>query len=633
VRGFLDGLRYPSLEIAVTVRARPTDNVWLRRVDAHLRDALPGAEAIIARDSPTAKGGPAVAALLFWVREIQQAAKLPVLDLGKITGIGPTRTDMRIPTFVHAFAPTYAVVEWLLDLFALAEARKDLQAHMGHLPGRIEELNRRLIASANIPRLLRTAHGLGMPFVELPGGVFQIGHGSRSRWLESTFTDETPQIGARFARNKAFGASVLRQAGLPTPDHFVVRNLETAVKAAESIGYPVVVKPADTDGGTAVATGLSTPEEVCAAFERATRHSADILVEKHFEGRDYRMTVVGSELIWAAERIPGGITGDGRSTVAELVEEQAADRARRDSVLGRKHALVIDDEARELLGRAGLDTGSIPLPGHFVRLRRAANIGLGGRAVGVFDRVHPDNRALAVRAARALRLDVAGIDLLIPDISRSWLEVGAAICEVNAQPDLGVFFPHIYGEVLSRLVFGNGRIPIVVVVGAPGDGVLVTDIARHLAAAGWVVGQAGPAGVLIGAEALGGVSGWRDGARAFMSNQAVDAAVIAVDADVLQSGLPFDSFDVLVMAGTHIAPKRAPTTRLDPAEQMLRSLLPMCSGAVVTLAGAAMPAAFPLADSPAHVIAEPMPGNELARRVAEFVGERHKAFPPIFAAV
>ena len=42
---------------------------------------------------------------------------------------------------------------------------------------------------------------------------------------------------------------MLRQASLPTPDHWAAPDEDSAVSAAESLGYPVVVKAADLDGG------------------------------------------------------------------------------------------------------------------------------------------------------------------------------------------------------------------------------------------------------------------------------------------------------------------------------------------------------------------------------------------------
>jgi len=79
--------------------------------------------------------------------------------------------------------------------------------------------------------------------------------------------------------------------------------------------------------------------------------------------------------------------------------------------------------------------------------------------------VHPDNLSLVIRAAQAANLDLAGVDLLIPDISKSWLESDAIICEINAQPQIGSSVtPHIYEDILNTLLNHKKGIPLHLVI-------------------------------------------------------------------------------------------------------------------------------------------------------------------------
>ena len=111
------------------------------------------------------------------------------------------------------------------------------------------------------------------------------------------------------------------------------------------------------------------------------------------------------------------------------------------------------------LNYQGLDLQSVVEKGRVLQLRGAANVSLGGTTWDVTCSAHPDNLALASHAARALRLDLAGVDLLLPDISRSWKETGGTICEVNAQPQFSATSAHL--QVLQRLMVRQGRIPVV----------------------------------------------------------------------------------------------------------------------------------------------------------------------------
>lgn len=407
----------------------------------------------------------------------------------------------------------------------------------------------------NTPRFLRAAQERGIPVTALGQDIFQFGHGNRSQWLDSTFTLRTANISARLARDKQATAARLRQAGLPVADHQPVTDGDEAVRVANRLGYPVVIKPADQDGGIGVAAGLVNDSEVKAAFEQARKFSERILVEKHVLGRDYRLTVLDGELLWAIERTPAGVTGDGIKSIDQLVDQENADPQRGEGPHAVLKRILLDDEAREMLHKQYSSTKEIPPKGHFVQLRRIANITTGGRPIAVYNLVHPDNVQIAVRAAEALRLDLAGVDLLIPDIARSWQETGAAICEVNAQPQLGACTgPHLYGEILHKRLRGDGRIPVVVVVGAKSGDTLLQDIVLHFRENGQCVGWFGEHGAGIDDTCLiKNPSNMFAAGQMLVTNPRVSAIVLGLNTDeVLHLGLPLDRISCLVLAGKNL---------------------------------------------------------------------------------
>ena len=618
--GYIHGLRHPAVMTALAV-ADGRRSEWLDRAEAALDEALalPDAE-----DGPAPDGQApiaVVAALLRALHRMQQAAGLAVTQPGRMVGTSQSGLVIVVPTMAFGHEVTVAALVWAMRLFALAAAGVDLSRHLEALPELLAALRVRQPPGSNTPRFLRAAGALGLPIRELPGGIVQVGNGARSRWLESSYTDRTSRIGAGIAHDKRIAAAIMRQAGIPVPDHLEVQDEASALEAADRLGYPVVVKPADREGGTAVAAGLLTPSEVRKAYAAASAVSTSILVEKHFEGRDYRLVVFESELLLAIERVPGGVTGNGVTTISGLIEEQGADPRR--SARGPWTRLVLDQEADDLLRRAGLDRHSVPAEGEFVRLRRAANIATGGTPVAVQHLVHPDNRLLAIRAAAALRLDLAGVDLLIPDIGRSWLETGAAICEVNGQPNLGqATSAHLYGLILQGMIAGNGRIPIAVVLGAPPGSRVARAIADDLAGQGMTVGRADGSRVSIGGRIIADEKDPFRAGLALMMDRRVEAAVVSVDQlSALSTGLAFDRFDVLLIAGDHLAyPDSASRRSSAQLKSMLKAMLPMCDGAVLTMAGVARPAIGP-DSTPARL--EPMPLSEsgAARTVSRLLRE------------
>jgi cyanophycin synthetase len=87
-----------------------------------------------------------------------------------------------------------------------------------------------------------------------------------------------------------------------------------------------------------------------------------------------------------------------------------------------------------MLERVGYNHFSVPKQGEVVFLRSTANLSTGGTATDVTDIIHPDNRDMAVRAIKAIGLDVGGVDFLSDNIAESYKSHGGGICECNAAP-------------------------------------------------------------------------------------------------------------------------------------------------------------------------------------------------------
>jgi cyanophycin synthetase len=151
--------------------------------------------------------------------------------------------------------------------------------------------------------------------------------------------------------------------------------------------------------------------------------------------------VVNGSLVAASQFHPAQVVGDGKQTIRELVEVVNSDPRRRPR-RGEWFPMVLDDAASLALAQQDFTFDSIPEAGQAVRVRQNANLSSGGMAIDVTERVHPFNARMAELAARAVALDVAGVDMMCHDISRPTTEQGGAIIEVNALPGFrGALFP------------------------------------------------------------------------------------------------------------------------------------------------------------------------------------------------
>lgn len=387
--------------------------------------------------------------------------------------------------------------------------------------------------------------------------MVQLGHGRFFRRLFESTPDDEKMLARNIAQNKQFTNDVLRDVGLPVPHQIVVQDAQGATEAAKRLGYPVVLKPSDGSKGRGVHVGLRDVAAVRRAFVTSFPRGATAIVETFIPGADHRLLVVGGRLIAAARRIPASVVGDGGHSVRALVEA-----ANRDSRRGLRFTnllvrLVLDDEAGRTLREQGLDEDAVPPAGRRVFLRKTANISTGGTAEDVTDRVHPDVKRMAELAAQAVGLQVAGIDYITPDISRSWQD-GGAICEVNNTPGLR---PHWAAEggprrdvvtPILHLMFPPERshhVPIAAVTGTNGKTTTSHMLARILKQAGRHVGVASTLGVRVDDQVMarGDLAGPR-GFNMIARNPNVDAIVAEVARGALiRRGIAFQNCDVAVV--------------------------------------------------------------------------------------
>jgi cyanophycin synthetase len=333
---------------------------------------------------------------------------------------------------------------------------------------------RRLSPATSVIKL--AARKRGLPCETVGRQHLRIGQGNAQHHLYSSMTSTTSIAAQKMCSDKRLTNRRLSELRLPVPQQIKVGSADSAHDAAAKLSFPIVIKPVKGKKGRAVTAGLDNPNDIDAAFERAHVAKSDVLVEQFLPGVDHRLLVIGGKFIAALLRIPPTITGDGETTVEALIDELNSD-PRRDGF--RLFKVAKDAEVTRLLSEAGLTMNDVLGKGRTVALRSAANVSTGGLPIDVTDQVHPDNREMAERAAKGVGLDVAGIDFVTTDITRSYREVGGGIIELNARPGLDIhIWPYkgvqrnVAGEVLNLLFASGaeGRIPIVAVAGDKATG-------------------------------------------------------------------------------------------------------------------------------------------------------------------
>ncbi len=503
-----------------------------------------------------------------WAGHVLEHVVIELLNLaGMPTGFGQTRSTSKRGIYrmvVRARdeqVARSALVEGHRLLMAAVNGEAfsdaDLQAAVGRVRDKVDEC----YLGPSTASIVAAATERRIPHIRLnDGNLVQLGYGASQRRIWTAETELTSAIAEGIAGDKDLTKSLLASCGVPVPEGEIVDSAEAAWEAAQEIGLPVVVKPTDGNHGRGVSLDLTTREQVEAAFRVAEPQGSEVMVERFVRGHEHRLLVVGGRVVAAARGETATVRGDGRASVAELVDAQLNTDPRRGATedfplglieLDKDEAILLD------LQRQGLSPASVPDAGRQVLIQRNGNV-----AIDCTDDIHPDVDHIVSLAARVVGLDIAGVDVVAQDLSKPLHAQGGAIVEVNAGPGLLMHLkpaegaPRPVGRAICDHLFPeapegthSGRIPVVGVAGSAGAHNVARLVAWLLQLSGRHTGLACRDGLFLDGRCLDAsdCTHWEAGQR-LLINRAVQAAVFENGADtILRSGLVYDRCQVGVV--------------------------------------------------------------------------------------
>ncbi|MFM9965170.1 MAG: cyanophycin synthetase [Planctomycetaceae bacterium] len=486
-----------------------------------------------------------------------------------------------------SFRLTFQFEEEALGRACLETARTCVLAALNDEPfdGAVEI--RKLVDLADDVRLgpstraiLRAAAARHVPCRRMTSSsLVQLGEGARQHRIWTAETDETSSIGEDIAQDKDLTKLLLRSVGVPVPQGRVAQSADEAWIAAQEIGDAVVIKPRDANHGRGISFDLRTRPQIDAAFLRALGENQPgtegVIVEQHARGQAHRLLVVGDRLIAAARGQNDVVIGDGRSTIAELVEEENRDPRRGENYTDPLDHINIGETVLLQLQRQGYTPESVPAAGVTVVLKINGDL-----TTDETCDVHPAVAQRAVLAAQTVGLNIAGLDVIAEDIGRPLEEQGGVIIEVNAGPGLAMHVAPLYGhpqpvgDAIVELMFpggADGRIPIVGIAG----GAEASQIGLLIAALLRKIGRR--VGIAMGCEIS--VDGQRpyllrgsdqDRIRSLVLHPRVEAAIFESQPEEARTlGLGCERCDVSVLASL------AAVSAASSSEDHLHGVLPL----------------------------------------------------------
>ena len=428
--------------------------------------------------------------------------------------------------------------------------------------GKLKGLRAQYQPGPSTKAILDACSRMDIPYQRLSNSsLYQLGYGRYQRKIQAAMTDQTSCIGVDIAGDKQLTRKILHDSAIPVPRGLLIRSEEEILRRFREFNQSVVVKPCQGNQGKGVSLDLRTENEVLSAFRLAEAYDSKVIIEEYIKGNNYRLLVVGGKLVAAARRVPPMVIGNGKDSIKELVEHENNNPLRGEGHENYLTKIRLDSVVIMDLHRQGLNIDSIPRLGQKVMLRQSANLSTGATAIDTTDIVHPDNVKLAEYASKILKLDIAGIDLILDDISKSYLEQEGRIIEVNATPGLRMHLlpskgrSRDIGSEIVKMLFpkSNGRIPIISVTGTNGKTTVVRLIARLLQKQDLTVGMTSTEGIFVNGQLLakGDFSGPYS-AQVVLRHPDVQVAVLeTARGGILRSGLGYDCADVAVI--TNIA--------------------------------------------------------------------------------
>lgn len=416
--------------------------------------------------------------------------------------------------------------------------------------------------------MVRAAEARDIPWHAMrPGSaILSYGQGNRQQWFHGTMSNRQNRACVHLTLHKHMSIALLRDAGLPVPEHELVKSAEEARAAASRLGFPLVVKPDAGSRAKNIALNLTNEAAVVEAFEACHSLGMSTLVEKQYPGLPYRVTLCGGKAAVAARHAVPYVVGDGSRTLRALIDDW-----------NEAHARVVEDhyrlplplktanfteEMNTCLREQAIGPDDVPAAGREVFLAIVPSLLNGGIHVNMTDQFHPSTLELAEEAGRILHSENLGVDFISTDISRSHEEVPLVINEVNAaaSPRFHVVVPGPPRDI-ADLLFApffppgdSGRIPIAAAIGAEVDKPLRL-LEQMLTAKGETVGFADSATATVEGDQLRPAEGAAaHPGCALLRDKRPSLAVMSFTArDIAARGLPSDRLDVVAVTHDMVA--------------------------------------------------------------------------------
>jgi D-alanine-D-alanine ligase-like ATP-grasp enzyme len=252
-------------------------------------------------------------------------------------------------------------------------------------------------------------------------------------------------ISTHLAMYKNTCSKFLRENDFRIPNYQIAETLEDVKQFMKRNNIKdVVIKPSRGFGGKGITMLPENNQEIergiALAKEKSLKRGKPVvMVEEFIKGQNYRLLVLGDNVIATVLREPAKVTGTSKDNIELLIKSK--NRTLKEE---NKEPIPIDSETEKILKSQGIDMKHIPKEGQSVYLRINSNMSSGGTTTECLSRVNKYYKNIAIEATKAVGLRLAGVDLITQDITNP--NAGYAINEINHNPGIRIHYMPDHGK-------------------------------------------------------------------------------------------------------------------------------------------------------------------------------------------
>lgn len=291
--------------------------------------------------------------------------------------------------------------------------------------------------------------GVKVKVLDLKNRLAELSYKNKKIFLHDMLLPLNNAPSLFLARQKCLSKKLLQKHSIMTASGCQASSYKEIAKMVSYLNYPLVVKPAVGGRGLGVTTNITSKKELKKAIQKALDFHDQVLIEKHYQGTDFKFLVLENKIIGIVSRRLASVVGNGQDTLKRLIKNK---NQKRFALNKKNHEIIlrkirINDELREILQKQGFNLKSIPSSRKKVLLSATANWSKGS-SVRTFKMsfFHSSILKTAVKTAQVLKLKFCAVDFIIKNPKKPLGQKNGVVLEVNSYPGINIFHYPSFGK-------------------------------------------------------------------------------------------------------------------------------------------------------------------------------------------